>query len=95
MTKHDLVVSIAEDIDVAQIEIKDVLERFFARVGDALARRERVELRGFGIFNTKVQKAKIGRNPKTGEKVSIPEKRVVVFKPGKAIKEKVERGGEI
>ena len=63
----------------------------------ALVRGERVELRGFGAFSVKEREARIGRNPRTGESVPVPEKRVPFFKTGKELRERMndaETGGE-
>ncbi len=75
--------------------LKKDLEKFtdiiLTEIKQALKRGDRVELRGFGMFSTNIQKARISRNPKTGEKVNVPEKFVPHFKPGKELKIKVDK----
>lgn len=71
----------------AELAVKMVLDE----IGNALARRDRVEIRGFGSFSLHHRPARIGRNPKTGESVKIPEKRVPHFKPGKEMRERVNQ----
>ncbi len=71
----------------AELAVKMVLDE----IGNALARRERVEIRGFGSFSLHHRPARVGRNPKTGESVRIPEKRVPHFKPGKEMRERVNQ----
>ncbi|MEW6007533.1 MAG: HU family DNA-binding protein [bacterium] len=90
LTRKDLVVKIAEDIDVPQKTIKDIIENLFVKISDNLSKGGDVEFRGFGVFKTKERKKRLGRNPKTGKAVSIPERRVVVFKPGNILKKKIE-----
>ena len=62
-----------------------------AAMGDALVRGHRIEIRGFGSFSVTRRPPRVGRNPRSGESVQIPEKRVPHFKPGKALREAVER----
>ena len=74
--------------------LKKDLEKFtniiLSEIKQALERGDRVELRGFGIFSTNIQKARISRNPKTGEKIKIPAKRVPAFTAGKMFKDRVQ-----
>jgi integration host factor subunit beta len=67
-----------------------VIQAAFDVITDSLAQGKRLEIRNFGVFEVKTRDARIGRNPRTGEEVPIPEKRVATFKAGKMIKEKVE-----
>jgi len=64
-------------------DLEKFLDIFFKEIKQALSRKERVELRGFGIWSTHIQKARISRNPKTGEKVNTPEKKTIHFKMSK------------
>jgi len=66
-------------------DLEKFLDIFFKEVKQALHREERVELRGFGIWSTHIQKARISRNPKTGEKVNTPEKKTIHFKMAKKL----------
>ena len=74
--------------------LKKDLEKFtniiLGEIKQALKRGDRVELRGFGVFSTNIQKARISRNPKTGEKIAIPAKRVPTFSAGKLFKDRVQ-----
>ncbi|MBN6742139.1 integration host factor subunit beta [Acidithiobacillus sp. MC6.1] len=75
------------------LSVRDVemaTRRMFDYLRDALAEGERVEIRGFGSFSIHVRAAKRGRNPKTGEPVPVPEKRIPHFKPGKELREQVD-----
>lgn len=71
-------------------EAKDFCDTFFATIMDSLNRGERVELRGFGSFTVKCYKSYTGRNPKTGETISVPPKKLPFFKVGKELKELVD-----
>ena len=90
MTKKEIVTNIADRTDIKQIEVKKIVQMVLDMVVDSLAKGETVELRNFGIFKVKSRKARLGRNPKTGEGVEIPEKKVVAFKAGLTMKEKVK-----
>ena len=90
MTKKDIILKISEDTGYKQIDVKDVVQRTFDIIVDELSRGGKVELRNFGILKTKIRKGRVGRNPRTGESVSIPDKKVVTFKPGMKMKLNVE-----
>lgn len=70
-------------------EIEQVVDIFFDEIARRLAEGGRVELRGFGAFSTRAREARTGRNPRTGEAVAVPEKRVPYFKAGKEIRERL------
>ncbi len=89
MTKKDIVLKIAEETGIKQIDVKKVVQRILDHIVEALNRGQTVELRNFGIFKVKTRKGRIGRNPRTGASVTIPEKRVVSFKAGLVMKHKV------
>ncbi len=90
MTKRDLVVSIAEDSDLTQEQVLDVVQKTLDCISEAVARGETVELRNFGVFEVKIRKARIGRNPNEPERdVPIPPRSVVKFKPGKQMRDAV------
>ncbi len=92
MTKSELVELIANKQDqITRREAEVVVNTIFSAIGDALTRKERVELRGFGSFYTKQRNARIGRNPKTGAAVQVPAKVVPQFKPGKGLRERVDK----
>jgi len=90
MTKKEIVVKIADESDIKQIDVKRVVQMTFDSIVDSLQKGETVELRNFGIFKVKSRKARLGRNPKTGDTVEIPEKKAVTFKPGLVMKEKAK-----
>ncbi len=90
MTKKDIIVKVADDTGMKQIDVKKVVQKTLDYVIASLARGETVELRNFGIFKVKSRKGRMGRNPRTGETVSIPEKKVVSFKVGLVMKERVK-----
>lgn len=92
MTKSELVELIANKQDqITRREAEVVVNTIFSAIADALTRKERVELRGFGSFYTKQRNARIGRNPKTGDAVQVPAKVVPQFKPGKGLRERVDK----
>ncbi len=86
MTKKDIVLKVASDTGLKQLDVKRVVQKSLETIVDSLAKGETVELRNFGIFKVKSRKGRTGRNPRTGEKVPVPPKRVVVFKPGLLMK---------
>ena len=90
MTKKDIVTKVSNDTNVAQIDVKKVVQKTLDAIVDSLERGETVELRNFGVFKVKSRRGRIGRNPRTGEEVQVPEKKVVVFKPGLILKSKVK-----
>jgi len=90
MTKRDIVVNISDRMDFEQIKVKKVVQMLLDYIVESLSKGETVELRNFGIFKVRMRKARLGRNPKTGESVQIPEKRIVSFKAGLEMKKKVK-----
>jgi nucleoid DNA-binding protein len=90
MTKRDLVVLISEETGVVQQQVLDIVQKTLDHISDALAGGDTVELRNFGVFEVKVRKARIGRNPNQPETdLPIPRRAVVKFKPGKEMREAV------
>lgn len=89
MTKKEIVLKIAEESDLKQTDIKLIVQKTFDHIIDALSKGETIELRNFGVFKVRSRKPRVGRNPKTGEPVPIPERKKVVFKPGMVMKKKV------
>lgn len=90
MTKKDIVIKVSNDTNLTQIDVKKIVQRTLDVVVESLERGETVELRNFGVFKVKNRRGRVGRNPRTGEEVSVPEKKVVVFKPGLVLKSKVK-----
>lgn len=91
MTKRQLVITVAEQLGITQNEVSDVVQTTLETITEALSAGDRLEIRNFGVFEVKVRDARLGRNPRTGESVPIAEKRIPIFKPGKALKEWVEK----
>jgi len=90
MTKKEIAIKIADETGIKQIIVKEVMQKALDRIIDILAEGETIELRNFGVFKVKSRKARTGRNPRTGEAVPVPPKKVVVFKPGLVMKQKVK-----
>jgi nucleoid DNA-binding protein len=90
MTKRELVVRIAEETNLSQLEVFSVVQKTLDYITESLEKGETIEFRDFGVFEIKIRKPRIGRNPNKPENtVIIPERRVVKFKPGKEMKAKV------
>lgn len=90
LTKRDLVIRISNETGLIQQQVLDVVQKTLDYIAEALAKGDKVELRNFGVFEVKVRKARIGRNPNSPETdVPIPERSVVKFKPGKEMRAEV------
>ncbi len=87
MTKAELISDVARKTGLPRKDVALVVNAVLESLREAFFRKERIELRGFGVFVTKKRKPRVGRNPRTKEEVKIPERTVVVFKPSKVIKE--------
>ncbi len=93
MTKSDLIKRLADaNPHLTQRDIEKIVSTVFDEVTEALARRDRVELRGFGAFSVREREARTGRNPRTGEEVKVPDKVVPYFKTGKELRERLNGG---
>jgi len=90
MTKKDLILKIADETQIKQIDVKKVVQKTFDYIISALEKGEKIELRNFGIFKIKQRKSRTGRNPRTGQVVPVPPHRVVVFKPGLEMKKRIK-----
>ena len=90
LNKLELISALREKTDLSKPEAATVVDLFFDNMADALARGDRVEIRGLCSFSVKKYKSYIGRNPKTGEKVKIEPKKLPFFKAGKELKERVD-----
>lgn len=94
LTKRDLVTRISDETGLVQQQVLDVVQKTLDYIAEALAKGDKVELRNFGVFEVKVRKARIGRNPNAPETdVPIPERSVVKFKPGKEMRAEVLKIG--
>lgn len=85
MIKLDIVNAVVERTKISRTKAEQAVETVFEAMKNALGRGDRIELRRFGVFNVKPRKTGIGRNPRTGEEVSIPPGKAVRFKPGKEL----------
>ncbi|HEV3471008.1 MAG TPA: HU family DNA-binding protein [Pyrinomonadaceae bacterium] len=85
MIKLDIVNRVAERTGVPKMKAEQAVDALFHSMKEALARGERIELRGFGVFVVKPRKRGVGRNPRTGEEVAIPSGKTIRFKPGKEL----------
>lgn len=90
MTKKDIVLKVTDDTGLKQIDVKKVVQKTFDHIVEALSRQEKIELRNFGVFKIKERRARTGRNPRTGQVVPVPPRKVVVFKPGLEMKHKIK-----
>lgn len=91
MTKRELVQRLAQKLDISQKEAKVIVDTILEEMEEALVRGERIELRGFGTFSIREYEGHKGRNPKTGEIIEIPPKRLPHFKVGKETKNRINR----
>ena len=89
MTKKEIVRTISEEIGLTQLQTKEIVQKTFNAIVEALVEEGRIELRNFGVFEVKRRAPRKARNPRTGDKVFVPEKYVVTFKPGKEMEERV------
>lgn len=89
MTKKEIVKTISEEIGMTQLKTKEIVQKTFNAIVETLVEERRIELRNFGVFEVKARAARKARNPRTGQRVDVPEKFVVTFKPGKEMEEKV------
>ena len=90
MTKSELILKItSKNSYLYHKDVYKIIDTLFNCVTQALKNGDRVELRGFGTFTTKLRNARIGRNPKTGNPVAIPQKKMPFFKMGKSMKERI------
>ena len=91
MTKAELAGRVADKIHLTKKQTEAIVNILFTCITDALREGDKVELRGFGSFRTRSRNAREGRNPKTGDAVQIPSKKVPFFKAGKELREVVDR----
>ena len=91
MTKKEIVKTISEEIGLTQLKTKEIVQKTFDAIVETLVEDGRIELRNFGVFEVKKRAARKARNPRTGQRVDVPEKFVVTFKPGKEMEERVRK----
>jgi integration host factor subunit beta len=87
LTKADLVEEVVKNTELPRTESEVIVETIFEGIIGALQNGDKIEIRGFGSFRTRQRRGRVGRNPKTGEKVEVPPKRIPFFKPSKELKD--------
>jgi len=91
MTKAELVEEVADNATLTRKHSEVIVDAVFSSIVEALQRGDKIELRGFGSFRVRHRGSRTGRNPKTGEGVLVPAKKVPYFKPGKELRELINR----
>ena len=91
MTKKEIVKQISEKLGLTQLKTKEIVQLTFDAIVETLLSEHRIELRNFGVFEVKRRAPRKARNPRTGDKVYVPSKNVVTFKPGKEMEEMVRK----
>lgn len=92
MTKADLIEEVSRVVEMTRKESEVIVEAVFDSIVRALRSGDKIEIRGFGSFRTRERQSRIGRNPKTGDRVEVPAKRIPYFKPSKELKDLVNHG---
>jgi nucleoid DNA-binding protein len=90
MTKKDIVLKVSDETNIKQIDVKKIVQKTFDCIIDALIRGEKIELRNFGVFKIKQRRSRTGRNPRTNQVIPVPPRKVVVFKAGLEMKQKIK-----
>jgi len=90
ITKKDVVLKISSETGIKQVDVTRVVQSVLDKIIEYLASGQTVEFRNFGIFKIKSRRGRLGRNPRTGQEVPVPPKKVVVFKPGLIMKRDVK-----
>jgi len=94
MTKADLIEEVSRMAELTRKDSEVIVETIFDSVVRALRTGDKIEIRGFGSFRTRQRKPRVGRNPKTGDRVEVPPKKIPFFKPSKELKDMVNQNGE-
>jgi integration host factor subunit beta len=89
VTKKEMAKAIAQEMGILQTQAQEIVQKVFDRITETLVHEGRIELRNFGVFEVKKRKPRKARNPRTGEKVKVPARLVVTFKPGREMEERV------
>ena len=90
MKKSEFVALVAEQVGLSKKDTEKTIDAVFAAVGDVIASGDKLQISGFGTFETKERAARTGHNPRTGEEIAIAAANIPAFKPGKALKDKVD-----
>ena len=91
MNRSDLIEALKDQESLSRKAAEKIVDTFFGTISNTITSGDRVEIRGFGSFTVKKYKAYVGRNPKSGQKISVPPKKLPFFKVGKELKETVDR----
>ncbi|MFN7940592.1 MAG: integration host factor subunit beta [Thermoanaerobaculia bacterium] len=91
LTKAELVEEVARATQLTKKQAESIVNTVFETIVDSLKAGRKIELRGFGSFRIRSRGSRLGRNPKTGERVEVPPKKIPYFKPGKELKEQLNR----
>ena len=91
MTKSELIAKVAKNAELTHKDTEAVVSAFFSTIQESLAAGENVQVIGFGTFEVRERAARVGRNPQTGEEIQIAAAKVPAFKPGKALKDAVNK----
>jgi nucleoid DNA-binding protein len=91
MTKKDMAKAIADEMGLTQVQAGEIIHRVLHGITQTLLQESRIELRNFGMFEVKQRKPRKARNPRTGEEVEVPAKRVVTFEPGQELAQRVRQ----
>jgi len=94
LTKADLIEEVLRITELPRKESETVVETIFDSIIESLQKGEKIEIRGFGSFRTRQRRGRVGRNPKTGEKVEVPPKNIPFFKPSKELKDFVNNAAD-
>ena len=90
MTKKDIVLKITDATGIKQVDVKKIVQKTFDVIVDSLIQGDKVELRNFGVFKVKQRRSRTGRNPRTNQVIPVPPRKVVVFKAGLEMKQKIK-----
>jgi len=93
MTKADLVEEVIRVAELSKKDAENVVNTVFGQIMEALKSDDKIELRGFGSFRVRRRRSRLGRNPKTGDRVDVPSKRIPYFKPGKELRDLINDDG--
>ena len=95
MTKKEMARAIAEEFDITVVVASKIVQQVFDQIVQTLETKKRIELRDFGVFEVRKKCQRIGRNPRTGDEVAVPERLIAAFKPGKEMEERIRKMAEV
>jgi integration host factor subunit beta len=94
VTKKEIAKAIADDFEITTVLAGKIIQKVLDHIIETVESEGRIELRNFGVFEVRQRRARQARNPRTGEQVWVPEKKVVIFKPGREMEENVRQAGK-